>query len=453
MASSITPFLVEEARRLSLRPLPPEVLDAARHCVLDWLAVSLAGAEQPLVAPLMQMAEEQGGKPISSVLRHGFKTSPAFAALINGSMSDALDFADSNQNMRGHSTPGVVAAALAMTESRNGSGADLLASIIAGVETETRIGVAMKRTLKPGWHPTGSIAPFGCAAAAARSRGLNDEQWIHALAIVATQAAGLHNSGGTMSKPFHSGKAAMNGILSASLAEHGFRGNPQAIEASEGFLSTRGEAVDPEGLLASSGKYLILETTFKSHAACALTHDTIDNLLYLMKEKGVTPAQVEKVEVQVPTLYLRVCNIDEPKTGLQAKFSLRAVAAMTLLGDDTTDINAYTDERMAVPEVRDMRRRMEVQPKDDLNYVSNTNVILKDGRTLTARNDVRPSSKNSAQEPGPVRRKFGMLVTPLLGREATQELEHRVLTLEKLESVKTLIELSLKAKQAAAKVA
>ncbi len=442
--AEVTRFLVDEVRRLSAAVPPEEVLAAARHCVLDWLAGSIAGAEEPLVLPLLKTVAEHGGKPAATVLRHGLRTSAPFAALVNGSMSDALDFADSNQNMRGHSTPAVVAAALAMAELRNLSGRDFLSAVIAGIETETRVGVAMNRTLKPGWHPTGNIAPFGAAACAAKARGLDAARWTQALAIVATQAAGLHNSGGTMSKPFHSGKAAMNGILSASMAEHGFTGRADAIEASEGFLSTRGGDQSIEALMASAGQYLILDTTFKSHAACGLTHETIDNILFLKREQGLDASQVKRVELQVPRLYLRVCNIHEPATGLQAKFSLRAVAAMALLGDDTTSIAAYNDARMADAGMRSLRDRIEVQPKDDLNYVSVTLVETNDGRRLSVRSDARPSSVNKARDPGPVRRKFTTLVAPVLGLDATRRLESHVLGLDRMESVGPLFELSMK---------
>ena len=118
--------------------------------------------------------------------------------------------------------------------------------------------------------------------------------------------------------------------------------------------------------------------------------------------------------------------------------------------DDTTDIGAYTDARMANDTVRALRKRVEVQPRDDLDYVSNTGLVLKDGRRVSAISNVRPSSKNSAQEPGPVRRKFGMLVTPVIGAEAARKLEEAVLSLEKLESVKTLIDLSMQGRAAKA---
>jgi 2-methylcitrate dehydratase PrpD len=438
---AITEFIVSEAGRLSSAALAPPVLDAARNCVLDWLGVTLAGADDALVHSLIEAAREQGSRPQASVVWHGERTSPAFAALINGSAADALDFADSNPNMRGHSTPAVVAAALAMAESRKLPGMEFLRGIIAGIETETRIGVLVQKGLRPGWHPTGNIAPFGAAATAAYLRRLPAGRWQQALAIVATQAAGLHNSGGTMSKPFHSGKAAMNGILSASLAEHGFTGRPDAIEASEGFLSTRSTEVSGDALYATAGRYLILDTTFKSHAACGLTHETIDNLLQLRREHQVQARDVRSVDVQVPTMYLRVCNIQEPVTGLQAKFSLRACTAMTLLGDDTTDINAYTDQRATRPELVQLRDRVRVEGRDELKC-SVAVVELADGRKITVRSDARAPARDRALARDAVSRKFMTLVSPVMGGDVAARLRQLVLDIDRQPSLQELLELS-----------
>jgi 2-methylcitrate dehydratase PrpD len=439
--NAITPFIVSQARSLCSSSLPDEVLQAARNCVLDWLAVTIAGAGEPLVHSLIEAVREQGGRPLATVVWHGERTSPAFAALINGSASDALDFADSNPAMRGHSTPAVVATALAMSEALSRSGLELLRGIVAGVEAECRVGLLVRKGLRPGWHPTGNIAPFGAAASAAYLRGLGSEGWTQALAIVATQAAGLHNSGGTMSKPFHSGKAAMNGVLSASLAAHGFTGRADAIEASEGFLSTRSTDVAEDALLESAGRYLILDTAFKSHASCGLTHDTIDNLLQLKREQHLSADDVNRIDIQVPTLYLRVCNIQEPATGLQAKFSLRATAAMALLGEDTTDINCYTGERVTRPELIRLRDRIRVEGRDELQC-SVATVHTADGRLLSLRSDARTPSRDAALKASAVAKKFTTLVAPVLGAERAAQLQTVISELDRQDSVLPLLKYS-----------
>ena len=112
----ITDHIISEARQLAGAELPVNALEAAENSVMDWLGVTIAGADDAMVHSLIASAREQGGHDQATVLWHGVRTSAALAALVNGSASDSLDFADSNPNMRGHSTAAVVAAALSMAE-------------------------------------------------------------------------------------------------------------------------------------------------------------------------------------------------------------------------------------------------------------------------------------------------------------------------------------------------
>jgi 2-methylcitrate dehydratase PrpD len=182
MDSGATRFIISQVRALAAQPLPGEVVEVARHSMLDWLGIAIAGASEPLVEKLREEARELGGRPLASVIRHGERTSPYFAALINGSAADALDFSDANVAMRGHTTPGVVAATLALAEAGQLSGREVVLGIVAGVEAECRAGLAA-HPLRKGFHPTGNLAPFGCAAAASQLLGLDELQWNHAFGI------------------------------------------------------------------------------------------------------------------------------------------------------------------------------------------------------------------------------------------------------------------------------
>jgi 2-methylcitrate dehydratase PrpD len=189
--------------------------------------------------------------------------------MINASAADALDFSDTNLAMRGHTTPAVVATALALAEIGNVSGADLLRAIVAGIEMECRVGLLVNRPmLRKGFHPTGNLATFGATATAAHLLDLDPDRWAHALGLAATQAAGLLASGGTMSKPLHSGRAAMSGMLAAKLAGRDFIARPDAIEAPDGFLETHATNRDDHATDSVRGHYLISNTVFKGHAAC-----------------------------------------------------------------------------------------------------------------------------------------------------------------------------------------
>ena len=439
--AGITRFIVDDVRRLMAAPLPDDVVEAARQSVLDWFGIAIGGADEPLVEKLRAEAREQGGNPLATVVFHGEKTSTAYAALINGAMADALDFSDANLAMRGHTTPANVATALAMAEAQDASGMEFIKAVVAGVETGCRVGTLVNQPyLRKGFHPTGNLVPFGAAAAAAQMLGLNALQWMHALGIAATQAAGLLASGGTMSKPFHSGKAATNGVIAGHLARRDWIARPDALEVSEGFLATHATGMHDDWLFAAEGRYFILDTVYKQHAACQLTHSSIENLLKLKRENAIKVGEVKRVELNVPLPHLAVCNIQQPKTGLEMKFSLKATAAMALLGDDTHAITAYNEKRAADPELTGLAARVEVNGSDDLKAgLSISTIELTDGRRFTAQCDTYEPLRNFPYQRGLVAKKFLGLAGAKIGEAAAKELQELILSAEKLDSVRPLL--------------
>lgn len=445
-APGITQFIVDDVRALMAAPLPDDVIEAARQSVLDWFGIAIGGADEPLVSMLRAEAREQGGNPLATVMYHGEKTSTAYAALINGAMADALDFSDANLAMRGHTTPANVATALAMSEAQGASGMDFIKAVIAGVETGCRVGTLVNQPyLRRGFHPTGNLVPFGAAAAASQMLGLNAGQWAHALGIAATQAAGLLASGGTMSKPFHSGKAATNGVLAAHLARREWIARPDALEASEGFLSTHASGMHDDKLYAAKGRFFILDTVYKQHAACQLTHSSIENLLKLKREHGIRASDVKRIELNVPRPHLAVCNIQQPKTGLEMKFSLKATAAMTLLGDDTHAILAYNEKRAADAELTGLAARVEVNGKDELKAGLSISIIeLNDGRRLTAQCDTYEPLRDFPYQRELISKKFLKLAGGKIGDTAALALRQQILGTEALASVRPLLDLAMK---------
>lgn len=437
----LTNGLVRDVRELVTCPLPEDVLSIAKHSVLDWMAGTVSAAKEPLAIALAAEADEQGGKPVSTVIATGGKTSPAFAALANGSAADAHDYADSNKNMRGHTTPGVVAAALAVAEQRGLTGLDFLTGVVAGVEMECRVGLLVDIS-NTSFHPTGNLAPFGTAAAAAQLTALDEPSWPYALGIAATLAAGLRASGGTMSKPLHSGMAAMNGVLAASLAGRGFLSRANAIEADYGFRTSRNPREDGEDLLAAArGGFLIRDTVFKTYAACMLTHNTILNMADLRDKHGVGARDIAEINLRVPRLQMSVCNIAEPVTALEAKFSLRATAAMTLLGDDMGSLESYAGDRATRTEVRDLWRRVTVTPeaKFDQDGYSAAQATLTDGRVVEVGNLPIGPTRDIAEQRAVESAKLLTLAAPQIGEPAAAELRDLILRLEELDSLQPVI--------------
>lgn len=162
-----------------------------------------------------------------------------------------------------------------------------------------------------------------------------------------------------------------------------------------------------------------------------------------MRQHGVTPGAIEEIELRVPHSSLGVCNISEPATGLEAKFSLKTVAAMTLLGDATGDINAYAVERVTRPEVKRLAARISVTGRDDLDGGEAVAVVaLTDGRKITERYDSYTAKVDLAAQHGALGRKFHALVTPMLGAAQAAQLEEAVFALDGAASITPLVALT-----------
>ncbi len=178
----------------------------------------------------MAILREEIASPGSCALIGGGSADPHGAALINGAAGHALDYDDVVSALNGHPTAPVAPAVLAQAEEAKASGKAVIDALIAGVEVEAALGAMTGGShYEKGFHATCTLGTIGAAAGCARLMGLDEVQTGWALGIAASQAAGLKCNFGTMTKPFHVGKAAANGLLAARLAARGFTAYPEAI--------------------------------------------------------------------------------------------------------------------------------------------------------------------------------------------------------------------------------
>lgn len=432
----LTAILAEAGARVRFRDLPPDVVFLARQCVLDWAGVALAGSSQPLSGLLLDEILDQGGHQQATLVGIGRKVAMQQAALFNGAASHALDYDDVNSAMAGHPTVPVLPGLFALAESRHASGEDLIAAFVAGFETECRLGLLVNPGhYAKGWHATGTLGTFGSAAACASLLGLDAERWQHALGIAAAQAAGLKSMFGTMCKPFHAGKAAANGLLAASLAARGFTSNPQAIETHQGFAATQTPAMQIEQFLAGPPEsFAIRSVLFKYHAACYGTHSTIEGILRLKAAHQLSAANVEAIHLQVPEAALSMCNIQEPTTALEGKFSLRFTAALALETDDTGEA-AFTDERVRDPGLRSVLERVAVTGDPGFMGGTEVTVKLRDGRSLGTQVDVNIPASDLDLQWQRLASKFTGLAAPVVGAGRAGQLLTSISRLEEVPDV------------------
>src|ERR1700751_4784067 len=259
--------------------LPAPVRELARQCVLDYLGVALAGAQDLLVQSLLDEMAGAGGSTQASIIGHSVRLPMLSAAMVNGSAAHALDYDDVNMAMPGNPSVSILPGLLALAEFKCSSGREVVTAFVAGYETACRVGAALQPGhYNLGFHSTGTVGCFGAAAACARLLGLDAEATAAALGIAGTQAAGLKSQFGTMCKPFHAGKAAQSGLLAARLAARGVFSRPGLVECEQGFALTHGPDFRPEAALAEPpGGFYIFANLFKYHAACYLTHGPIES--------------------------------------------------------------------------------------------------------------------------------------------------------------------------------
>jgi 2-methylcitrate dehydratase PrpD len=421
----VTAELAERASAVRYAELHEDIRRLARQCLLDWLAVTLAGSGEELSRILADQAIEDGGKPAATLVGRAEKTSAQQAALVNGAASHALDYDDVNQAMGGHPSVPIVPALLALGEHRDASGADFIAAFVAGYETECRVGaLVLPDHYARGFHSTATVGSFGAAAACAHLLGLDAEKTAIALGIAATQAAGLKSMFGTMCKPLHAGKAAQNGLLAALLAARGFTSRADALECAQGFAATQSSDFHPERALAEvPGGYHLRNNLFKYHAACYLTHAPIECAKKLRREHAIDPSAVRQVALEVDAGASKVCNILAPKTGLEAKFSLRLTTAMALAGVDTARLEVFSEDNARNPALAALRDKVNVEFLPNWPHTrAELEVTLADGRVLQAAHDSGVPEADLEQQGRRLEQKFASLAEPVLGRQRADAL-------------------------------
>jgi len=438
----VTAALCDFARRLRWEEVPEEAREVARHCLLDFLGCALAGAQEPLCRIAREALVAGEGSREAGLLGRPERASLLTAALVNGAAGHALDFDDTHTAMNGHPSVPVWPALLALAERRAPSGRALLEAFVAGVELECRLGALLGgRHYAAGFHATGTLGSFGAAAACAHLLGLDRPAWLHALGLAGTQAAGLKSGFGSMAKPLHAGRAASAGLLAALLAAGGFTAQRAVIEEAQGFAATHaGGEPEPAALERLAGRFLVRDTLFKFHAACYLTHAAIQAALELRERARLDPARIEGVELRVSPTLRGVCDIPAPRTGLEGKFSLRATAAMALLGIDTADPASFDDSTMAAPALIALRDRVRVVPVEALPPTRAQVVVELRGERLEAAADTGLPAPDLRLQRERLLRKFRALALPVLGAPRSARLAELALGADELATSSPLLE-------------
>jgi 2-methylcitrate dehydratase PrpD len=323
--------------------------------VLDWAACGIAGAAEGSFDGFATVANVAGG----CAQFGGGQGAPAAAALINGTLSHALDYDDTHFAHIGHPSVAVVSAAFAAGQAAGASLSDIIDAALIGAEASVAVGIWLGRGhYQVGYHQTATAGAFGATVAAGRLRGLDDVQMRHALGLCSTMASGLKSQFGTMGKPLNAGLAARSGIEAADWAAAGMTSADDGLAGPLGFGPTHHGAGDAVTL---GTDWRMTQVSHKFHACCHGLHATLEALA----DADLTPDST--VEITTHPRWVTVCNIANPRTGLECKFSYAQVAAMVAHGLDTGDITQFSDATAARADLAQFRTRVRIDTDDSLS--------------------------------------------------------------------------------------
>ncbi|HZA96744.1 MAG TPA: MmgE/PrpD family protein [Burkholderiaceae bacterium] len=395
----------------------------AHRTVLNWIGCAVGAADHKAANAALAAIRTLQPAAQATVLGRTERVDIASAALINGITSHTFDFDDTHLKTIIHPAGPVASAALALAELNGASGRQLIDSIVLGIDVACRVG----NTMYPdhydrGWHITGSTGMLGAAAACARLLQLNQQQTAMALGIAASQPIGVREQFGTMTKPFHPGGAARAGLMSALLAKNGFTASARAIEAPRGLVQVVSEKRSWNEITDELGeRFEISFNTYKPFACGIVIHPSIDACVQL-RERGVQPRAVERIELKVHSLVLELTGKKEPADGLQSKFSVFHGCAVGLIFGGAGE-HEFSDAVVNRGDVVDLRRKIvaTVDPNIDEASVDVT-AILVGGRREHVFVEHAIGSLQRPMTDAQLEAKFTALSTPVIGAERTTAL-------------------------------
>jgi 2-methylcitrate dehydratase PrpD len=417
--------VTETAARFALatHSIPDDVKALATNHFVDGIAVMLAGATEQSGTLARAHLREIGGKAQGTVLGSSLQAPLQLSAWANGTAGHAMDYDDTQlatdtQSVYGlltHPTVPVLAAALAAAEGTRASGSALVGAYIMGVEVACRIADAVNpRHYSDGFHSTATMGGFGAVAAAARLYSCDLDQALRAFGLVASMGAGLRENFGTMTKPFHAGRAAENGLFAVLLARRGWTAAKDILEAKRGFYSAAAGGFDPskiEWRLGNPFFYIDPGISIKPYPSGSLSHPAQDVLLEMVREHDVRPEQIDRIDVGVNSHVPNALIHTHPTTALEGKFSLQFQMAIGVL-ERRAGIAQFVDEKVRDSRTRELMERVyvyvdpEIEARGYNEMRMKVKITLKDGRVLSGYADKAKGHPKKPMSREDLREKF-----------------------------------------------
>jgi len=456
--SALTDAVAEFILATGYDDIPEDVRSISRRCFVDGTGLMVAGSTEASGRILQKYVRELGGEPEALVVGTGMTVPAHTAALLNGTAAHAQDYDDTQLSsypdrvygLLTHPTAPVLAASLAMAEAMGSTGQELLTAFAIGFEVECKVAEAIKpEHYAKGFHTTGTVGAIGAAAAAAKLLGLGERELRMCLGIVCSESAGLRANFGTMTKPYHAGRAAENGVAAARLAGGGFTADPAILDGRWGFFQIMGGGADAGYLLGKLGNpWSAVEpgVSIKPYPCGSLGHPAMDAMRDLVIEKDVDPAKVKKVRFGTTSKVLEPLRYADPQNELEAKFSLQFGLGILLL-ERKAGLRQYRDEVVQRPDVREVMKKVETYTDDEIEKMGyalirgKVSIEMEDG---TVHEKMSELSRGTPQRPmnrEELYEKFQECCGLVYGERQIAQIERLLYKVDTVENIHALIEL------------
>ncbi len=444
---SLTGKLASFITGLKYQSLPSEVIQKAKHCLMDTLGAALAGSKTQEAVLAKRVAQNLSQKKEATLITGKGKIGVLEAALANGIMAHALELDDGNRYALGHPGVPTIPAVLALAEKEKKGGKEVIPAIVAGYEVFGRVGAGGNPShFNRGFHTTGTVGTFAASAAAGRLLNLSESKMVSALGIGGSQSAGLFAfmGDGTMTKTLHAGKAAMNGILAAYLAKEGFTGPAYILEDKRGFYKAFADASNPDRVVEGLGqKYEIMNTYVKYHASCRHSHAPVDAILDIRNRTGLRPEEIEKVKIYTYTIAAKLIDGKDVSTPISGKMSMPYASAVALMSG-RVGLGEFKPKVMSDPAVLALMQKIDVFPDPEMDKLiphhraARAEIFMKDGTKLAS--DIL-DAKGEPENPGSsgdIFDKFRMLAGTVFKKDKLERIMEKIDNLEKVKDMSEL---------------
>jgi 2-methylcitrate dehydratase PrpD len=427
------------------RALPPEVVTACKHRIVDTFAAMISGARMRPGVMAVDYVRRLGGAMQASVVASKLRTTAANAALANGMCAHADETDDFEPETKAHPGCSTLPAALAMAEKNGGSGELFIRAVALGYDVGCRLLMALGPDLVRDTHRSaeGTSSTFCALGGAAPFAQLDEQRMRFALSYAAQQVSGLWswvNDEDHIEKAFDfAGMGARNAVMAVTMAEAGMTGTSDVMDGANNLLIALSTQPKPEAMVAGLGsRFFVTESAIKTYSAGYPCQSALDAVLTLRRQHGLTPDNIKSLMIKLPTDAVGIVgNSAMPDVNCQH------LVAVALLKGTVSFIDSHDVALMKASPILALRQKIQLtgdaalmDPAAPRGAV--IEVTLTDGRRVDHHTQFPPGTKENPLTTDAVAAKARDLMSPVLGAGKTDKLIAQLGELEKLDDMRRL---------------